>query len=310
MVKEETKMGGSYNCVIPVIDMGDFPAETEKLMAACKEWGCFRVVNHGVPLDLMMEMKAVSRCLLDLPMETKLRNWDPVDGKGYTPPNKASPVFESLACHDMAHPDSLLNFFRQLGVSHPHHRDVITKYSKAIYELGLEMGRRLLQGLGLYGDLFDDGWACQVRMNKYSYTPEYVGSTGAILHTDPGFLTILQDDDKIGGLEAVHKETGQFVPVDPLPGSFVVNLGDFATIWSNGMLHGVKHRVQCYEGSVRLSIALFVLGPKDKALGTADEFVDDKHPQLFKPIEFEEYRMLRITTKSPTGAIERVRIKA
>ncbi|GFY92384.1 2-oxoglutarate (2OG) and Fe(II)-dependent oxygenase superfamily protein [Actinidia rufa] len=183
------------------------------------------------------------------------------------------------------------------------------KYSKAIHELGMDMGRKLLKGLGLSGDLFD-GWPCQLRINKYNYTPEYVGSTGAILHTDPGFLTILQDDEIIGGLEAVHKDTGEYIPVDPMLGSLVVNLGDLAEIWSNGRLWSVKHRVQCYEGTIRVSIALFVLGPKDGALEPPDELVDSEHPRLYNSMNFEDYRMLRITTRSPTGAIEILRIKS
>ena len=109
------------------------------------------------------------------------------------------------------------------------YREIISKYSKAIHELGMDMGRKLLKGLGLSGDLFD-GWPCQLRINKYNYTPEYVGSTGAVLHTDPGFLTILQDDEIIDGLEAVHKDTGEYIPVDPMPGSLVVNLGDLAEV--------------------------------------------------------------------------------
>ena len=72
----------------------------------------------------------------------------------------------------------------------------------------------------------------------------------------------------------------------------------------------MKHRVQCYEGTIRVSIALFVLGPKDGALEPPDELVDSEHPRLYNSMNFEDYRMLRITTRSPTGAIELLRIKS
>ncbi|KAG5545954.1 hypothetical protein RHGRI_018199 [Rhododendron griersonianum] len=304
-----TMAKGGVASNIPVINMQDFPGQSGKLMDACREWGCFRILNHDISPVLMGEMKAVSRSLLDLPLEIKLRNSHPVQGKGYTPLNKASPVFEGLGCYDMAAPGNLDNFFDQLCVSDPRQREIITAYSKAIHDLGMDMGCKLLQGLGLSGDLFN-GWPCQLRINKYNYTPEYVGSTGAVLHTDPGFLTILQDDEIIGGLEAVRKDTGEYVPVDPMPGTLVVNLGDLAALWSNGRLWSVKHRVQCYEGSIRLSIALFVLGPKDGSLGAPEELVDSEYPRLYKPMNFEEYRMLRINTKSPTGAIELLRIES
>ncbi|KAL6999721.1 hypothetical protein U1Q18_000878 [Sarracenia purpurea var. burkii] len=291
---------------IPVIDMQNFPAESEKLMAACDEWGCFRIINHNIPPALMAEMKSVSRSLLDLPVEIKRQNSDPVEGKGYTALNRFTSVFEALGCYDLASPGALDNFCNQLSVS-PHQREIISEYSKAINEVGMEMGKKILEGLGLAGDLFE-GWPCQLRLNKYNNTPEYVGSTGALLHTDPGFLTVLQDDEVVGGLEAVHKVTGEFVAVDPMPGSLVVNLGDLATIWSNGRLWNVKHRVQCYEGKVRVSISFFVLGPKDGALGAPNELVDSNHPRLYRPMNFEDYRMLRITTRSLTGNIELLRI--
>ncbi|XP_057461048.1 2-oxoglutarate-dependent dioxygenase DAO-like [Actinidia eriantha] len=196
-------------------------------------------------------MKAVSRSLLDLPLEGG--QWE---GKGYTPLNKASPVFEGLGCYDMAVPGALDNFFDQFCVA-PQQREIISKYSKAILELGMDMGRKLLIGL-----------------------------------------------------EAGHNETGENITIDPMPGSLVVNLGDLDEIWSIGKLWSVKHRVQCYEGSVRLSIALFVLGPKDGALGAPEELVDSEHPRLYNLMNFEDYRMLRITTRSPTGAIEHLRIKS
>ncbi|XP_047312622.1 2-oxoglutarate-dependent dioxygenase DAO-like [Impatiens glandulifera] len=297
--------------IIPLIDMKDLaiPEWSEKLMAACEEWGCFRIKNHGISPELMAEMKVVSGELMDLPVEIKLRNSNPVSGKGYTPTHQASPVFEGLGCYDMASDGALDAFFDQLYAS-PYQREVITKYSKAIHAISMQLGKELVSGLGLVeNDLFN-GWPCQLRINKYNYSSEYVGFTGAILHTDPGFLTVLQDDELIGGLEAVHKETGEYIPVHPMEGTLVVNLGDLAQIWSNGRLWSVKHRVQCYQGNVRLSMACFVLGPKLGALEAPSQLVDSDHPRLFKAMNFEDYRMLRITTRSPTGAIELLRVES
>ncbi|GFY93239.1 2-oxoglutarate (2OG) and Fe(II)-dependent oxygenase superfamily protein [Actinidia rufa] len=305
MVMQNMGMGAC----IPVIDMKDFSRQNEKLMEACRDWGCFRIVNHSIPESLMMDMKAVSRSLLDLPLEVKLRNSHPVQGKGYTPRNRASPVFEGLGCYDMAAPGALDNFFDQLwcySSAKGDHIKILKSYTRAWHGHGKEVAYWLGS---IWESILMDGLV-KLRINKYNYTPEYVGSTGAVLHTVPGFLTILQDDAIIGDLEAVHKETGEYIPVDPMPGSLVVNLGDLAQIWSNGRLWSVKHRVQCYEGRVRLSIAMFVLGPKDGALGAPEELVDSEHPRLYNPMNFEDYRMLRITTRSPTGAIELLRIKS
>lgn len=81
-----------------------------------------------------------------------------------------------------------------------------------------------------------------------------------------------------------------------------------AQLWSNGRLYNVKHRVQCKEATVRVSIATFVLGPKDQALEVSPEFVDSQHPHLFRPITFEDYRKLRLSTKLQAGeALDLVR---
>lgn len=91
-------------------------------------------------------------------------------------------------------------------------------------------------------------------MNKYNYSPQSVGLTGAVLHTDPGFLTILQDDEMVNGLEAIHKITGQLVPLDPIPGSLVVNVGDTAKVllvlWFYDLIISLFLILFCYTPSV------------------------------------------------------------
>lgn len=102
---------------VPIIDMKDSSSSADKIVEACQEWGCFRMINHGVPTELMSEMKALTRSLTDLPMETKLRNAHPEPGKGYTPPNLAGPHFESLSFYDVASPQAIRDFCSQLHVS-------------------------------------------------------------------------------------------------------------------------------------------------------------------------------------------------
>lgn len=92
----------------------------------------------------------------------------------------------------------------------------------------MDIGNKLAETMGLGGDLFKE-WPCQFRINKYNFTPETVGSPGVQIHTDSSFLTILQDDENVGGLEVMDK-SGAFVAVDPMPGTLLVNLGDIATV--------------------------------------------------------------------------------
>ena len=105
-------------------------------------------------------------------------------------------------------------------------------YAKAVEELAIEIGKKVAESLGLVGGRGDDmfkEWACQFRINKYNFREETVGSEGVQIHTDSSFLTILQEDENVGGLEVMDK-SGTFVAVDPMPGTLLVNLGDVATV--------------------------------------------------------------------------------
>ncbi|KAL3632249.1 hypothetical protein CASFOL_025233 [Castilleja foliolosa] len=284
---------------IPVIDFQDLASQSHELLQASSDWGCFRLINHPVESGLMAEMKATVRALLDLPIETKQRNKDVIAGSGYVAPSTANPLYEGLGLYDIASSQAVHHFCSQLQAS-PLQRETIVKYSEAIHEVAMDIGRKLCQSLGLDTDLFN-GWPCQFRINKYNFTPESVGSSGVQIHTDSGFLTILQDDDTVGGLEVLDEKSETFIAVDPLPGSLLVNFGDIAKVWSNGRFHNVRHRVQCKEAMVRISIALFVLGPKEEAVEVPAQLVDNEHPSLYEPFTFEEYRKLRLSTGLRAG---------
>ncbi|XP_052206954.1 2-oxoglutarate-dependent dioxygenase DAO-like [Diospyros lotus] len=297
------------NC-IPVIDVKEFanPSELEKLMEACRDWGCFRIVNHGLPPALMWEMKTVARALLDQPEEIKQRNVQPVI-QGYTPTQHGGPLFEALGCYDMGSPSNIDAFCSILDAS-PLQRETIGKYCEAIREVALQIGRKMAEGMGVAGDQSFEEWALELRINKYNNTAEHVGTTGLNVHTDPGFLTILQDDENVGGLEMLYKLTGEFVTVPPMAGSLVVNLGDLATLWSNGRLWSVKHRVQCYEASTRVSLGCFMMGPKDREVAPPPELVDSDHPAVFTPINFVDFRKLRKENRLFSDGFDLLRVSS
>ncbi|KAL3813532.1 hypothetical protein ACJIZ3_014800 [Penstemon smallii] len=173
----------------------------------------------------------------------------------------------------------------------------------------MDIVHKMGEGLGLFNISFED-WPCQFRINKYHFTPGTIGSPGVQLHTDSSFLTILQDDEIIGGLE-VMKRCGTFEAVDPCPGTLLVNLGDIATVWSNERFLNVKHRVMCKETGVRVSIASFLLGPNEALVEAPEELVDLEHPRLFVAFKYKEYRSLRVSNKLHSGeALHRLRIES
>ncbi|CAN4118593.1 unnamed protein product [Withania somnifera] len=286
---------------LPIIDMQDSTSD-EEIVKSLESWGCFRLVNHGVSLSLLSEIMSVGRSLMELPVETKKLNVHKDSSFGYTAVNVTSLMFECVGVYDAALTEDVDLFSSQFNLS-PYQREVMMKYSKAIYDLTKKLGIKLMEGLGLEsGDLFND-WPCLLKFNKYHNNPETVGLTGAKTHSDKGFFTILLDDELVNGLEMLDEQTGEFVPANPIPGSFLVNAGDIAKAWSNGRICNVKHRVQCNEPRVRYSITFFVLGPRDGKVEAPSKLVDCQHPPLYVPFHFEEYCALRTSTTCINGEV-------
>ncbi|KAK9733229.1 hypothetical protein RND81_04G052900 [Saponaria officinalis] len=254
---------------IPVIDLQKIQKESHLLREACKLWGCFRLINHGLPFKLIAEMKSTMKALFDRPVEIKRRIKGEIEISGFRPPSKLNPLYECFSIYD-ASPEAVSSFCTDLQLT--------PQQSPYNFE----------------------NWLVEIRPNKYSFTPESIGSHGAIIHTDDGFLTILQDDESIGGLE-VMDPSGSFVSVDPALGTFLVNLGDVATGWSNGELRNVQHRVQCKEAGMRLSIAVFLEPPKDTIIEPHPQFIKPNQPLRISPFTHKQLRNTRVAKNLHVG---------
>jgi len=75
-------------------------------------------------------------------------------------------------------------------------------------------------------------------------------------HTDYGCWTILSQDDTPDALE-VQGSDGTWSKVNPVPGAFVVNLGDMLSVWTKGRFAATPHRVRQTRGTYRTSVAFF-----------------------------------------------------
>ncbi|XP_013710756.1 2-oxoglutarate-dependent dioxygenase DAO-like [Brassica napus] len=298
------KIMPATSVIFPTIDLGEVSDEilNQKLREASERWGCYRVINHGVSLSLMSDMKKTIMDLFERPYEVKMRNTDVQQWSGYTAQSEINPYNEALGLYDTASPQAVNTFCDQLEAS-AEQREIMVKYAEAIRGLAKDLLRRLAESYGLADTTnFFKSWPSVFRIHKYHFKAEAVGKpSGVNLHTDWGFLTILQDDENVSGLEAMDPSSGTFFPLPPLANSLAINLGDMATIWSNGRLCNVKHRVQCNEAKTRFSIASFLLGPMDTDLEAPSEFVDAEHPRLYKAISHKGYRSLRMATNLHDG---------
>lgn len=107
------------NGVIPTIDLEEVNDHilNQNIRKASEKWGFFMVINHGVSLSLMAEMKKTVRDLHERPHEMKLRNIDVLLGGGYKPQSELNPFYESFGLFDMASPQAVNNFCDQLDAS-------------------------------------------------------------------------------------------------------------------------------------------------------------------------------------------------
>lgn len=83
---------------LPVLDVSQ-PLDSSSLAslaAACREWGFFQIINHGISKDLYTKIYSLSNKIFSLPSESKLKLGPFSPLKTYTPHFIASPFFESI----------------------------------------------------------------------------------------------------------------------------------------------------------------------------------------------------------------------
>ena len=124
----------------------------------------------------------------------------------------------------------------------PGFRDFALKFYWECFKVGKNILRALAVGLGLPEDHlvnYHSGHNNQLRF--LHYPPIYLAALESDhfdrmpTHTDWSSITMVFQDDS-GGLEVEMQDgSGQFMPVTPVKGSLVMNVGDLLQRWSNGI---------------------------------------------------------------------------
>ena len=119
-------------------------------------------------------------------------------------------------------------------------------------------------------------------------------------HTDYGVLTLLLQDD-LGGLEA-RNANGDWIPVPPIPGAFVVNIGDTLQMWTNDLYVSTLHRVtNVHPGKARLSQALFTYPHGQTMIECLPTCHSESNPPKYAPILCEDYNRSLVEQSARTG---------
>ena len=139
--------------------------------------------------------------------------------------------------------------------------EVVTTWMQHLQPIGMALMQALAQGLGQTADYFDDRMSpdpyTRVKIIRYPAQPYQGGSgQGLGLHHDSGIITFILQD-QVSGLQVMHGDT--LVDVEPIPGAYVVNLGEMMQTATNGYLRATPHQVVSPpSGRQRISIAYFM----------------------------------------------------
>eukprot|EP00268_Persea_americana_P046014 TRINITY_DN4722_c0_g1_i3.p1 TRINITY_DN4722_c0_g1~~TRINITY_DN4722_c0_g1_i3.p1 ORF type:complete len:366 (+),score=69.63 TRINITY_DN4722_c0_g1_i3:345-1442(+) len=284
---------------IPIVDMSKLlqqessAAELERLHSACKDWGFFQLVNHGVSSSLVEKMKSEIKDFFTLPLEEKKRFWqEPGDVEGFGQAFVISEeqkldwgdmFFLTTLPHHMRKP----RLFDHLPSSL---RETMDVYSLEVNKLAMSIMGLMARALGMKAeeitDLFDEGFQA-FRMNYYPPCPQPESVIGLSPHSDSVGLTVLLQIGEMEGLQ-IRKE-GLWIPVKPLQNAFIINIGDILEIVTNGIYRSIEHRAMVNSMQERLSIAAFHSPKYTAEMGPACSLINAENPALFRRVGVDKY---------------------
>ncbi|KAM3284787.1 protein SRG1 [Capsicum chacoense] len=282
---------------IPIINMeslilGD-EFELKKLDSACREWGFFQLINHGVSDSVIDKVKKDTQDFFNLPLEDKkkLKQMDgDMDGYG-----QAFVVSEDqkLDWADMffltINPPYLRKQHIFSHLSQPF-RGTVELYADELKILALKIIDFLAKAMSMDEEYIREqfGEAMQsMRMNYYPPCPQPDKVIGLTPHSDAVALTILLQLNQMEGLQI--KKDGMWIPISPLLDAFIINIGDILEIMTNGAYRSIEHRAMVNSEKERLSIATFYNIKLDGQIGPAPSIISAKNPAKFRSIGAADY---------------------
>lgn len=195
----------------------------------------------------------------------------------------------------------------------PGFRSFYTRFFDVCCDMEVKLLRAIAIGMGLdpaYFTQYHKEKNNQIRLLHYPPIEEELLATGKVdcigAHTDFGTITMLFQD-QVGGLEVedIH-EKGKFNPAPYIPGTIVVNIGDFLMRWSNDELRSTLHHVrtppvagEVEEGKPRMtcrrySIPYFISPDDECTVDCVPGCWGPDRPKKYEPINSREYTDMRL----------------
>ena len=269
------------DATLPVIDLsGLFTGEQEdradvarRLGEAARTSGFFYITGHGIPQDQIDALFAASKQFHEMPRSFKMRNWCgfSTNHRGYVPFEENGSNFPQTInfneAWDMSyeapadHPDHLAGW-RMTGPNVwpdlPGWKETVSGYYDAVFGLGLRLLDALALELGVESEELTRHITyptSQLRLLRYvpNEMPANSNVVGIDAHSDFECFTILLQGSP--GLQVMNADD-VWIEAPPIPGCFIVNIGDIFETWSGGQFKSTQHRVTNI-GRERYSFPLF-----------------------------------------------------
>ncbi|KAG7891112.1 hypothetical protein KL905_000549 [Ogataea polymorpha] len=320
---------------VPIIDFSAFHEGTfeerrrvgEEVVKAMSEVGFLYIVNHGISLADQERMFEWSKAFFELSEEQKLKCEHPRDGahhRGWSHVGRekvVQMVFDRTQIEQLRKiPDVKESFdlgneeTKELENFWPDESDIpaFKEYCLYYFKLCTVLSKKILRAIALGMGLDEEFLTSyhtrsnnQLRLLHYPPTPVEDLNSGKAeriaAHTDFGTFTMLLQDS-CGGLqvESPHNK-GHFLPAPYVPGSLVINTGDFLMRWSNDKLKSTLHRVTAPpldQGTgmtrVRYSIPYFVSADRDEVVDALPGTFSEENPKKYSPITSGDYLAMRL----------------
>ncbi|KAJ7644457.1 hypothetical protein FB45DRAFT_897973 [Roridomyces roridus] len=300
---------------IPIIDLADAsdPAKRREIADlirdACVNVGFFYVKNHPIADSRVNDAIRAGAEFFELPIATKLKcvaNTSHLVARSRILGENADSAgrgdlhegFDIGWESEREGPMAGTNIWPS-EADVPDFKARLLAYYQAAVQFGLSLFPLFALALDLPDNFFDDKTTTPAAiMRVLHYPPQQpttVDDDGRVIgigaHTD-GCFTILWQD-AVGGLQ-VQNADGKWIDAVPIPGTFVINIGDQLARWTNDVFTSTLHRVTNRSGRERYSMPLFFGTDYDVRLEPIQSCVSPDRPAKYEVVTAGDYVQSRL----------------
>ncbi|KAI3432160.1 Fe2OG dioxygenase domain-containing protein [Psidium guajava] len=284
---------------VPLIDLGRLwkdptrrPAVIKDIGNACRRFGFFQIVNHGICQTVMDEALHAASSFFDLPIEEKMKYMsndvhEPVRYATSLKDGTDKIQFWRVFLKHYAHP--LEHWMGHWPDNPPHYREKMGKFCAQARKLTVELMEAITEGLGLGSSYLTSKMEAGMQamaVNCYPPCPDPEVALGLPPHSDYTCLTVVLQSSP--GLQIRDLEDCTWKSVPKTPGALQVHVGDHLEVLTNGLYRSVVHRAVLNSERTRISIAsLHSLG-MDETLEPAEELVGT-HGKKYRGSSFRDF---------------------